>query len=523
MITCKSCGEPMQVGLANCQRCGMPLYSANREGVDPEKDVRGQSDLPAWLESLRVNERPNSPASEQSYFPMPDIYDEGALPSWMRPENAEMMEKGNSGPYPAWRPASMPAPHTDESIIPPEGIPASSLIDEQSLPSWVLGKQQNIPTTAGAIPVTPGNQEKFSAASLVQPDDLPEWIKSLPQSSQPSLSQNNVWGGEQSPAGQAHSNSYTPGPANVNSYSQPQRFSAQDLVDPQAMTHLAPGQAGQQAAYPLRATPQDEHSGLSASSLLDENSLPTWLREGDQMQGQPGQMPAYASNQFGQTPAGNNGLTGASLIDANALPGWMTSFEAQQQSSIQSTGTVRSFSANGTSPRVEGVRVPSRPRGEITSHEQSEVAANVFSSMLGVASSAPYFPSAGSSQWNAPSQNASAPPQGFQAGQPQPSAGTQWNMPSQPPEFAGVPPQAYNPVANPVGQPDAYPPGGYTGFVSPGGQQVVPPPGMPQYPQAGGPGAPVASSTTGNRSDTNASGSKPAKRGFIETIRSWFS
>lgn len=517
MITCKSCGELVQVGLVNCQRCGKPLYSANREGADLEKDVRRQSDLPAWLESLRVNERPNSPTSEQSYFPMADLYDEGALPSWMRPENAEMMEKGNSGPYPAWRPASMSAPHTDESIIPPEGIPARSLIDEQSLPSWVQGKQQNMQTTAGTIPGTPGSQGNFSAASLVQPDDLPEWIKTLPQSSQPSLSQNNVWGGEQPRASQVHSNSYTPGPANVNSNPQPQRFSAQDLVDPQAMTHLVSGQAGQQAGYPLRATPQDEHSGLSASSLLDENSLPTWLREGDQM-------PAYASSQFGQTPAGNSGITGASLIDANAIPGWMTSFEAQQQSGMQSMGTVRSFSPSGTSPRVEGVRVPSRPRGETTSHEQSEVAANVFSSMLGVVSSAPSFPSAGPSQWNAPSQNVSAPPQGFQAGQPQPPAGTQWNMPSQPSGFAGAPPsQAYNPAANPMGQPGAYPSGGYPGFVSPGGQPVVAPPGMTQNSPYGGPGMPVAPSMAGNLPDTNASSSKPAKRGFIETIRSWFS
>ena len=524
MITCNSCGELVQVGLVNCQHCGMPLYRANQEGAGLEKDIRGQSDLPTWLESLRVNERPNSPTSEQSYFPMVDLYDEGALPSWMRPENAEMMEKGNSGPYPAWRPASMSAPHTDESIIPPEGIPARSLIDEQSLPSWMQGNQQNIHAAARAMPVTPDSQGNFSAASLIQPDDLPDWMKSLPQSSQASVSQNNVWGGEQPLASQVHINSYTPDPANVNSNPLPQRFSAQDLVDPQDMTRLMSGQAGQQAGYPLRSTPQDEHSGLPASSLLDENSLPTWLREEDQMQGQPGQMPGYASSQSGQTPAGNYGLTGASLIDANALPGWMTSYEAQQQAGIQSMGNVRSFSTNGTPPRVESVRVPSRPRGEITSHEQSEVAANVFSSMLGVASSAPYFPSAGSSQWNAPSQNVSAPSQGFQAGQPLPSAETQWNAPSQPSGFTGVPPsQGYNPAGNQVGQQGAYPSGGYTGFVSPGGPPMVAPSGMTQRPPASGPGMPVGPSMTGYQSDTNTSGSKPAKRGFIETIRSWFS
>jgi len=42
--------------------------------------------------------------------------------------------------------------------------------------------------------------------------------------------------------------------------------------------------------------------------------------------------------------------------------------------------------------RPENVRVPSRPRGEMPTHEDSEVAANVFASMLGVVSAAPYFP-----------------------------------------------------------------------------------------------------------------------------------
>src|SRR5438046_5767238 len=147
----------------------MPLYSDNQREMEPQKDFRGQTELPTWLESLRVNERPNSPASEQSYFSMADLIDEGALPSWMRPENAEMMEKGNSGKYPAWRPASMSAPHTDEGIIPPEGLPARSLIDEQSLPSWVQ-------STTGSMPVTPDSQRNFSAASLIQPNDLPDWM-----------------------------------------------------------------------------------------------------------------------------------------------------------------------------------------------------------------------------------------------------------------------------------------------------------------------------------------------------------
>jgi hypothetical protein len=466
VITCNSCGELVQVGLANCQRCGMPLYSDNQRETDLQKDFHGQSELPTWLESLRVNERPISPANDQSYFSTSDLIDEGALPSWMRPENAEMMEKGNSGQYPALRPASMSAPHTDQGNIPPEGFPARSLIDEQSLPSWAQG-------TTGAIPVTPDSQRNFSAASLVQPDDLPDWMKSLPQSSQPSVPQNNVWNEAQSSASQVSRNSYTPDPAYNNSNPLPQSF-------------------------------QNDPSGLNASSLLDVNSLPTWLREEDQLQ-------AYGSSQSRQVFTGNNGLAGSSLIDANAVPGWLSSYDAQQPTPMQSMGNNLS-QPSGTAPRAENVRVPNRPRAEIVPHEQSEVAANVFSSMLGVASSAPYFPSTGpGSQSNASSQGAMMPPQGFQSGQTQPPAGMQWNAPA----------QAYNPTAYQGGQQAAYSTGGNVNYMGPGGSSVGVQSGMTQQPP-NGPGTPMGPSMAGQQSNTNAPSAKPAKRGILETIRSWF-
>ena len=129
--------------------------------------------------------------------------------------------------------------------------------------------------------------------------------------------------------------------------------------------------------------------------------------------------------------------------------------------------------------------------------EQSEVAANVFSSVLGVASSAPYFPSTGAgSQWQAPAQEAMFPPQGFQSGQPQPPAGMQWNAPVPPPGTTGVPPaQGYNPAAYQGGQQVVYPVGGNVSYS-----------GMPQQPQQppNGPGMPMGTSMA-QQSNTNES------------------
>ena len=447
----------------------MPLPNANQGDLGSPKGVHEQSELPSWLESLRVNERPNSPTSGQPFFSPADLIDEGALPSWMRPENAEMMEKGNSGKYPVWRPASLLAPNTDNAIIPPKGFPASSLIDEQSLPSWVQGgDRQNVQPPTGAPFAAPGNQVPV--------------------------------------------NSFTQDPSNFGSITPPQRLSAQDLVDPRAIPQWMsgqPDQLGQQAGRPRETAPQSEPSRLSASSLLDVNSLPAWLREEEQQQGQPGQVRVNTPGELG--PSEGSRLTAASLIDVNALPHWLRSLETQQQAGMPPLGNAHP-GASGA-PHIENVRVPSRPRSEVAPREESEVAANVFSSMLGVASSAPHFPPAGT-QWNAAPQNTMAPSQGFQAGQHPSPAGTQWNAAPQPSGFGGPPAaQAYNPAGYPGGQQGAYPPGVPMGNSRPGGVPMGGQPGMAQQPQN--------LSMDGQQADSP--GSKPAKRGFIETIRSWFS
>lgn len=462
MIICKSCGSSMQANLTNCQHCGMPLYSDIQRELNPHKDSHSQMELPTWLESLRVNERTNSPISDQSHFSMSDLIDEGALPGWMQQQNGEVIEKGNTGKYPTWRSASLSAPHTDAGNIPPEGLAARSLIDDQSLPSWFQ--------STGEMPNTPESQKNFSAASLIQPDDLPDWMRSMPQSPQAPATQNSVWGDIHSPVNQAQAQSFTPQPAYNNS-PPPQSFQA-------------------------------ESTGVSASSLLDANSLPPWLQEGYQTQ-------AYGSSQSGQAASGNSGLQGSSLIDADAIPGWLRSIDSQSQTNMQPMGNVRPF---GTPPRIDNVRVPSRPRAENVPQEQSEVAANVFSSVLGVAASAPYFPPGESNRGEqAPGQGTTFPPQGFQTGQPQASAAMHWNEPIQSqgtPDNSQI--QGYNSATYQSGQQVVNPMGGYANY-----------PGMTQQQLPTGSDLPMGTSMA-QQTDSNVSNVKPAKRGFLETIRSWF-
>lgn len=421
MITCTRCGRPNPLNAANCQNCGSPLTSNMSRGSGPGMTPRmiapdqQQPELPAWLETLRSGERPGasgaSPSgSESGGFVASDLIDEGMLPSWMRPERKEMTDSAPLESYPPRRPSSTSAPHTDNTFMPGRGMDASSLIDAQALPSWLQEKN--------AAPYQA--QDNLSAASLVQADALPEWIRNAQPQSQP--------------------------PANAAPQAQPalppQGIMGNDLIDRQEMPNWMSAQDASSTSRP--------QAGLSASSLLDANALPSWLRQADQgqqrgntppalsppVQGgsafaasspQPGNQPTshpmetynqspYIQQPAEQTPDRNTNLSAASFIEMDALPAWLRASDDPRQQSA-SPGQQQGFAdpsrqaAFNVPPRPENIRVPSRPRGEMPMHEDSEVAANVFASMLGVVSAAPYFPEQQrDASWRSQGQSPTPPP-----------------------------------------------------------------------------------------------------------------
>jgi hypothetical protein len=121
-----------------------------------------------------------------------DLVDTGALPVWLK--GAENAGAGVSGPgAPAGfgpdtgRPAFGGPSSSDPSSDQTGGFSAASLIDSDALPDWLR------PAQSGALPPHPemsaGGSEAdwsrgdpdeggFSAASLINPSDLPEWMRS---------------------------------------------------------------------------------------------------------------------------------------------------------------------------------------------------------------------------------------------------------------------------------------------------------------------------------------------------------
>ncbi len=403
MIKCSNCGTINPDTIKNCQNCMATLPAPtgrNESGFGPQASQPSAPVLPAWLESLRAGDHPAAPPKN---FSREDMVDEEKIPSWMQANRPPQSER-DSNQYPSLRSSAFPSPNTDDSAA--RNISANSLIDPNALPSWMQPEKPQ------------GPQQSISGASLVQPEFMPAWMKTM----QPSTQQ--------------------PTPLQQPTAPQPpvQGFAAQQLIDQQSLPQWM-REGGQSAMPPLQPSPAQPvqpqsppqspygptgQQSFSASSLLDVNSMPSWLRDGQEQRSplappsqqaswqQPQQPPAAqpwqnaqqqplqqnyppASNANASSQGQGGTLSMGSLIDVNALPEWLRSADSQQGAlgGPQNNGYNGFNNAPNTydiSPRIDNMRVPSRPRGEVGANEGSEVAANVFSSMLGVASNAPQYP-----------------------------------------------------------------------------------------------------------------------------------
>lgn len=531
--------------LASCQYCGTPVPGIEVNGFGG-KNAPKQPELPAWLETLRSSDRAPSPATGASSYAT-DFVDKDALPSWMRPDIQENMQ---SGKFPAVRPASRPAPNTEGNVASSSPMSARSLIDEQSLPSWMQDSQSPQMAQGAQKPPFIG-QESIAASSLIQQEAVPEWMKAVqppspqsPQTASPyTLPTPPV---SQPPSYQAQAAPFAP------SALPPRGLAGSDLIDPQA---LPPWMSGQGQGAPTTSysgnignggqgqAGQSGMSGMNAGSLIDQSALPSWLREAGQ-QSRPNAAPAIPpvspvspmSPSFPPSPAQPvqpvqagpaapvNSISASSFIDVDALPNWLRPADEQPNGS-GSSGLQQARPGIPNMPggpgRVENVRVPSRPRGDMPSIEESAVAANVFASMLGVASAAPNIPG------QQPGAQAGFGQQGGMMPPPAPSqqpsqgngSGSNWNQSGLPEDFQGIQGiQSSN-------LPPLVPPPGYTIptpqslGVAQGPQSSVVGGRSPQQPQQRQ--TPTGSSQFGAADGQQKNGAK--KRGFLETILNWFS
>jgi hypothetical protein len=495
VIRCSHCGKLVPAGATSCQSCGMPLTTTSGGTGIAGQGQTEQQELPAWLESLRAHEKPVPNNAGAQPFTINELVDENATPSWMRQDQSRLTEAGASDALPVVSPGG-------NGLTFSNSLEASSLIDQQSLPTWLRGaqEQEQQPTSQG-----------FSASSLVQQDDLPPWMKNLAPAAEPQMSsqrEEERYGlptqtPTMPPLGsvnipQTPQMPQTPQPMRspimpqtpvYSELSPAQGFLAHSLVDQQAVPDWLKGVQGsggvQNTSGPLG-------SGFAAGELIDQRTLPNWMKEqqgrgnvdpvsamgmpvvgsgqrtdmGQGMQGGSGDvgipastlldknalptwmnqdMPKGANSGFtqGQGMQGTpqNGMAAGSLIDINSMPAWMKNME--------NTGT------RGGATRAEGMRVPSRPRGDVMPQGQSTAAASTFASMLGVSASVPLLPGQNPAQ-----ESYMGVGQGPQAQQGQPQQ-PNWQASQQPvgnqsaPPWPPLQPQGTDQAWSPPSQPQA--------------------------------------------------------------------
>ncbi len=323
---CPYCGNANPDTRRECQYCGAPLSETRRseygsggqpmqpaqpqQSVQPTQSTQAQaSELPAWLQSLRSDAPVRS--SEPSNFSAADFMEESDLPRWMQPnsgpdEEPDEEQYGSQGMQGmqgtgSLRPSSFPGPTTDEGYV--RNISAHDLIDEQMLPDWMKSNG------GGASNAPLEGQRHISASGLIQQDSVPDWMRNFPQE-QPGTPQS-------APSYQEH----VPQAFNVST---PSSFSAHELIDQQALPSWLREQSGQgnqgsqesqqrqqmgsnpnwNAAQQQQASEPARH--VAASSFIDMNSLPSWMSEASKSNmpdmpvssQQPGQQQYSASPQM---------------------------------------------------------------------------------------------------------------------------------------------------------------------------------------------------------------------------------
>ncbi|QBD79748.1 hypothetical protein EPA93_28725 [Ktedonosporobacter rubrisoli] len=500
------------------------------------KSLIDEKSLPSWMREKQQKDTPQESINAAS------LIDPEAMPDWMRGMQSTPAAQKSPQPAPA------PAPAAQQEAMPdwmkniqtppqsPKPEPAAPA-QQEAMPDWMKNIQG------------PAQPQKAAQAASAQQEAMPDWMKGMqpaptvPKSPQPAPAAQQEampdWMKGMQPSAQAQKAEQSP--AMEQSANSSQGLTARDLLDEKSLPTWMSQQGGQTGGSAGQNTTEGSvGQSLAASSLLDVNALPPWLRENKQEpkgNAMPAaQAPAPPPAHFEQakqaqavpvaaprsaSPAhaaiNGGGVSAASFIDMNALPDWLRSGTGQPQSQ---GGAVQQQPAEiqkpvynlPVPPRVENVRVPSRPRGEVSPNEGNEAAANVFASMLGVASSAPHFPEAPQHSY------APMPPQSEQ-------------MPPPPPQqMAGrVPPAGPLAGSGPMPGPGAAPgynPGGYNSNYQAGGQgnymANMPPTAVPPSPSNASAMPPVPGAGTAGYPGEQRANGKPAKRGLFEAIRDLF-
>lgn len=310
------------------------------------------------------------------------LFDESALPDWMRqagaqssampanpyqqaPQAASPYQQMSGGPgagyngyqqqQQGYQPPSQPAPAMmpvqpmpqppsnafpsidragafQPALQPQGGLAGQSLLDPGALPHW-LGGQAGAPAQNGYGGASPSGG--MAAQSLVDESALPQWLRAQPDAPTPAAPAAATFGAV-APA-QAGGWSATPAaeeplPSWLNQVYADAKVPRTDALQQQASANPWGANGGYRSSVsgPLAGgfatgrtsgSPQSDASGVPASQFVDESALPEWLRAQGAAPTASGAIPP-APQMSPMSPAPMPGMAAMPTPDGRAIPSY---------------------------------------------------------------------------------------------------------------------------------------------------------------------------------------------------------
>ncbi len=290
-----------------------------------EKDA-----LPAWLSGPNQSEKtPPLP----SPFEAASLVDEASLPGWLR-----STRETEPLPLPVTVSNSVGNGKSSSEQTPAAAAGDADAADDEALPEWlqqVYAEAHVPPLNEEDAPAAGAASQKLSASNLVDERSVPAWIREAAQTSPlPNISDILTPPSPPTSQPEAHVRIDAPQSSSLSSAGTPPAapISGNSLIDNESLpAWLRELDTEGAAAAPINPSSSPEGSmatGFSAAELVDTQSLPAWLKDQGPLSGDLARSLGPSASSEGAAP----GFSAAELVDTQALPAWIKGQEPQAPS-----------------------------------------------------------------------------------------------------------------------------------------------------------------------------------------------
>jgi hypothetical protein len=165
-------------------------FATQQTGAFSAAELVDTKALPTWMKEAKpeagTQSAQGSAKAPESTMPASELVDTGALPVWLRGAESSTGSMSASGVYAGGLSTARGTPPSAASSDQTGGFSAASLVDPQALPEWLRPAQSGglnpnaVSSQSGSGADwgrDPAEQSGFSAGTLIDPNELPDWMK----------------------------------------------------------------------------------------------------------------------------------------------------------------------------------------------------------------------------------------------------------------------------------------------------------------------------------------------------------